>query len=419
MGLLDRLQHAWNVFMNKDPTNLYRGYSSSYRPDKLHYYTTNERSIVTSILTRVSIDAAAVKIRHVKVDDNNQFLEEIDSHMNECFSISANIDQAARTFFQDAIYSMLDEGYVAIVPTDTSFDPKITGSYDVDALRVGQIKQWYPQSVMVNLYNENTGYKEDIVLPKSMVAIVQNPFYEVMNAPNSTLQRLKRKLSLLDVSDERVNSGKLDLIVQLPYTTKTQLKRDAASLRKREIEDQLVNSPYGIAYIDGVERIIQLNRPVENNLMAQVEYLTNQLLSQLGITMEILNNTADENTMNNYNNRVIEPIVSTLVDEMARKFLTKTARTRKQSIIFIKDPLRIIPPSTVADIADKLTRNEILTSNDVRQLIGFKPSDDPKANELRNKNISQSAEAEAAEEKKTIDASTVDDLMKEKGDQPL
>lgn len=419
MGLLDRLQHAWNVFMNKDPTNLYRGYSSSYRPDKLHYYTTNERSIVTSILTRVSIDAAAVKIRHVKVDDNNQFLEEIDSHMNECFSISANIDQAARTFFQDAIYSMLDEGYVAIVPTDTSFDPKITGSYDVDALRVGQIKQWYPQSVMVNLYNENTGYKEDVVLPKSMVAIIQNPFYEVMNAPNSTLQRLKRKLSLLDVSDERVNSGKLDLIVQLPYTTKTQLKRDAASLRKKEIEDQLVNSPYGIAYIDGVERIIQLNRPVENNLMAQVEYLTNQLLSQLGITMEILNNTADENTMNNYNNRVIEPIVSTIVDEMSRKFLTKTARTRKQSIIFIKDPLRIIPPSTVADIADKLTRNEILTSNDVRQLIGFKPSDDPKANELRNKNISQSAEAEAAEEKKTIDASTVDDLMKEKGDQPL
>ena len=419
MGLLDRLQHAWNVFMNKDPTNLYRGYSSSYRPDKLHYYTTNERSIVTSILNRVSIDAAAVKIRHVKVDDNNQFLEEIDSHMNECFSISANIDQAARTFFQDAIYSMLDEGYVAIVPTDTSFDPKITGSYDVDALRVGQIKQWYPQSVMVNLYNENTGYKEDVVLPKSMVAIVQNPFYEVMNAPNSTLQRLKRKLSLLDVSDERVNSGKLDLIVQLPYTTKTQLKKDAASLRKKEIEDQLINSPYGIAYIDGVERIIQLNRPVENNLMAQVEYLTNQLLSQLGITMEILNNTADENTMNNYNNRVIEPIVSTLVDEMARKFLTKTARTRKQSIIFIKDPLRIIPPSTVADIADKLTRNEILTSNDVRQLIGFKPSDDPKANELRNKNISQSAEAEAAEEKKTIDASTVDDLMKEKGDQPL
>lgn len=391
-----RLKHAWNAFFNKDPTGNYFdiGPGRAYRPDRQYLNRRNERSIVTSVFNRISADAAAVNIMHVRLDDNNRYMNEIDSGLNNCLTLEANVDQSARAFRQDIVMSMLDEGCVAIVPTDTDDAPKETspGSYDIDEMRVGKILEWFPNHVRVQVYNEHTGEKEDLVLPKSIVAIVENPFYAVMNEPNSTMQRLIRKLNLLDVLDERNSSGKLDLIIQLPYTIKTQARREQAEIRRKQIEDQLMGSKYGIAYTDGTEHITQLNRPVENNLMSQIEYLTSMLFSQLGITQSILDGTADDKTMLNYYNRTIEPILSAIVDEMKRTFLTKTARSQKQSIEFFRDPFKLVPVNDIAEIADKFTRNEIMTPNEIRQIIGMKPAEDPKADELRNRNISQSTE---------------------------
>lgn len=386
-----RLKHAWNAFLNKDPTSFYRdiGISHSYRPDRPRFTRGNERSIVTSVYNRIALDVAAINVQHVRLDENNRFLSVIDSGLNGCLTVEANIDQTGRAFMQDAVMSMLDEGCVAIVPVDTTFDPEITGSYDINSMRTGKILDWYPNHVRVRVYNEKTGLKEDIELPKKTVAIVENPLYAVINEPNSTMQRLVRKLNLLDVVDEQSSSGKLDLIIQLPYVIKTEARRQQAENRRKDIENQLAGSKYGIAYTDGTERITQLNRSVENNLMKQIEYLTSMLYSQLGITQSILDGTADEKTMLNYYNRTIEPIISAIVDEMKRKFLTKTARSQLQSISFFRDPFKLVPVSEISEIADKFTRNEIMTSNEIRQIIGMKPSDDPKADELRNKNLSQ------------------------------
>lgn len=385
-----RLMHAWNAFTNRNPTS-YGDLGDSYyhRPDRVRFSRGNEKSIATAVYNRIAMDAAAVSIKHVRLDENNRYSCDIDSGLNNCLNLEANVDQTGRAFIQDVVMSMLDEGCVAVVPVDTSIDPKTSSSYDILSLRTGKIVQWYPQHVKVRLYDDRTGQKKEIVLPKSTVAIIENPLYAVINEPNSTMQRLIRKLSLLDVTDEQTASGKLDLIIQLPYIIKTQARRDEAERRRKEIERQLAGSKYGIAYADGTEHITQLNRSVENNLMSQIEYLTNMLYSQLGITQTVMDGTADEKTMLNYNNRSIEPIVSAIVDELKRKFLTKTARSQGQSIMMFRDPFRLVPVDNIAEIADKFTRNEIMTSNEIRQVIGMKPSDDPKADELVNSNISQ------------------------------
>ena len=391
-SFLSRLKHAWNAFFNnKDPTPKYQdiGASYYYRPDRPRFTGGNERTIVTSVYNRIALDAAAVEIKHVRLDENGRYLETIDSGINRCLNEEANIDQTGRAFIQDVVMSMLDEGCVAIVPVDTTFNPNITNSYDVQSMRVGKIIQWYPNHIQVRVYNEKTGNKEDIIVPKNIVGIIENPLYAVINEPNSTMQRLIRKLSLLDAVDEQSGSGKLDLIIQLPYTIKTEARRQQAEARRKEIEVQLTNSKYGIAYTDGTERITQLNRPIENNLMKQIEYLTSMLYSQLGITQSILDGTADEKTMLNYYSRSIEPIISAIVDELKRKFLTRTARSQLQSFLFFRDPFKLVPITEIATIADTFTRNEILSSNEVRQLIGIKPSSDPKADQLRNSNLNQ------------------------------
>ena len=386
-----RLRHAWNAFRNRDPTEQFKdiGASYYYRPDRVRLTRGNERSIVTSIYNRIAIDVASIDIKHCRLDDNERFVSEIDSNLNSCLTLEANIDQTARAFRQDIVMSMFDEGCVAIVPVDTTLDPNKTNSYDILTMRTGKILEWYPQHVKVRVYNEKTGRKEDITVPKSTVGIIENPLYSIINEPNSTMQRLIRKLSLLDITDEQTASGKLDLIIQLPYVIKTEARRQQAENRRKDIEMQLASSKYGIAYTDGTERITQLNRSVENNLLKQIESLTSTLYSQLGITQAILDGTADEKTMLNYNNRTIEPIVSAIVDEMKRKFLTKTARSQKQTILFFRDPFKLVPVNDIAEIADKFTRNEITTSNEIRQIIGLKPSDDPKADQLINSNIRQ------------------------------
>lgn len=389
MGFLDRLQHGWNAFMNKDPTRDYREYGASYsnRPDRPRLSRGNERSIVTAIFNRIALDVASISVKHCKLDDNGRYLEDVDSPFNRCLNLEANIDQTGRAFLQDAVMSMLDEGVVALVPIDTSVDPMNTNSYDILTMRTAKIVQWYPAHVKVRVYNDRTGEKEEIVLPKSKVAIVENPLYAVINEPNSTMQRLIRKLALLDIVDEQSSAGKLDLIIQLPYVIKSEARRTQAENRRKDIEMQLSGSKYGIAYTDGTERITQLNRPLENNLLKQVEYLTSMLYSQLGFHQSILDGTADEKTMLNYNNRIQEPIASAFVDEMKRKFLTKTARSQGQTILFFRDPFKLVPVNNLADIADKFTRNEIMTSNEFRQIVGMKPSNDPRADELRNSNL--------------------------------
>ena len=392
-SLGDRLQHAWNAFRNnRDPTISYKDAGASYyrRPDRVRFTRGNERSIVTSVYNRIAMDAAQIDIRHVKLDENDRYIEDMDTGLNDCLTVEANIDQTARSFKQDAYESIFDEGVIAIVPVETTLDPRQTESYDILSMRTGRITEWRPQQVKIQIYNDRTGRKEEIWMNKRNVAIVENPMYAVINEHNSTMQRLIRKLNLLDAIDEQSSSGKMDLIIQLPYVIKSEARKEQAENRRKMIEDQLTNSKYGIAYTDGTERITQLNRPVENNLMKQIEYLTSMLYSQLGITQTILDGTADEKTMLNYYNRTVEPLVSAVVDEMKRKFLSKTARARKQTIKFFRDPFKLVPAGELAEISDKFTRNEIASSNEMRQVIGWKPSSDPKADELRNSNISQS-----------------------------
>ena len=401
-----RIKNAWNAFFSRDPTEYSIKYDdigvgSYYRPDRFQYSRSNEKTIVTSIYNRIALDVAAIDIKHVKLDDNDRYIKDIDSPLNSCLTLSANVDQTGRALIQDVVASMLDEGCVAIVPVITDRDPE-KGSYDIYSLRTGRIVKWYPAHIDVEVYNEITGKKQTITMRKEDVCIVENPLYPVINEPNSTLQRLIRKLMLLDMVDERNSSGKLDLIFQLPYSIRTNLKRDQANQRRQDIEDQLVGSKYGIAYIDATEHVTQLNRPAENNLMAQVEYLTSMLYSQLGLTVEILNGTADEKAMLNYYNRTIEPIISAITDEMRRKFLTQTARTQKQSIEFFRDPFKLVPVSNIAEIADKFTRNEIMTSNEIRQIVGMRPSEDPAADELRNKNLSQPSDGNQNEQNQII-----------------
>lgn len=387
MKIIDRLQHGWNAFINnKDPT-LRPGPSYSYRPDRARFTRGNERSIVTSIFNRIAMDASSIDIEHVRVDKNGRFTEIIDSGLNNCLTLEANIDQTGRAFMQDAVMSMLDEGVVALVPIDTTLDIN-TNSFDVETIRVGKIMEWYPQHIKVRVYDENSGTKKDVVVPKRSVAVVENPFYSVINEHNSTMQRLIRKLNLLDAIDEQSGSGKLDLIIQLPYVLKGEERIKNAEDRRSTLERQLNNSKLGIGYIDSTEHVIQLNRSLDNNLMKQIEYLQSMLYSQLGITQSILDGTADEKTMLNYFSRTIEPIVFAIACEMKRKFLSKTARTQGQSIFYFRDPFKLVPVTELADIADKLTRNEIASSNEMRQKIGWKPSTDPKADELRNKNLS-------------------------------
>lgn len=388
-----RLKHAWNAFLNRAPTGGYQyglGGGYSYRPDRIRFTRGNERSIVTSVYNRIALDVAAINIQHVQLDDEGRFLNVIKSGLNDCLTLEANIDQTGRAFIQDVVMSMMDEGVVAIVPVDTTLNPDVTNGYDVLSMRVGKVVDWYPQHIKLEVYNELSGMKQTVVMPKQSVAIIENPLYAVINEPNSTMQRLVRKLNLLDAVDEQSSSGKLDLIIQLPYVIKSDARRKQAELRRKDIEEQLSGSKYGIAYIDGTEHVTQLNRSVENNLMKQIEYLTSMLYSQLGITQSILDGTADEKTMLNYYNRTIEPILSAIVDEMKRKFLTKTARTKNKSIKFFRDPFKLVPISEIAEITDKFTRNEVASSNEMRQVIGWKPSNDPKADELRNSNISQS-----------------------------
>ena len=394
MGFMDRIQRGWNAFRNRDPTTEYRdtGLGYAYRPDRVRFTRGNERSIVTSVYNRIALDVAAINIQHVQLDDNNRFTSVVESGLNSCLNLEANIDQTGRAFVQDIVMSMFDEGCVAVVPVDTTQDPEITDSYDILSMRTGKILEWKPRHVKVRVYNDRTGMKEDLILPKKQVAIIENPLYAVINEPNSTMQRLIRKLCLLDAVDEQSSSGKLDLIIQLPYVVKTEARRQQANDRRKQIEEQLTGSKYGIAYTDGTERITQLNRPVENNLMKQIEYLTSMLYSQLGITQAILDGTADDKTMLNYYSRTIEPIISAIVDEMKRKFLTKTARSQKKSIMFFRDPFKLVPVNDIAEIADKFTRNEILSSNEIRQIVGIKPSKDQKADELRNKNLSEPKE---------------------------
>lgn len=411
MSFGSRLKHAWNAFTGNIQMN-YRdlGMSYSYRADRPRMSRGNERSIVTSVYNRIALDVAALNVQHVRLDENGRFLSVIDDGLNNCLTLEANVDQTARSFIQDVVISMFDEGSVAIVPVDTTTDPNVSGSYDIQSLRVGQILDWYPQYIRTRVYNEQTGRKEDIVVPKSAVAIIENPLYAVINEPNSTMQRLIRKLNLLDVIDEQSGSGKLDLIIQLPYVIKTEARRQQAENRRKDIESQLSGSKYGIAYTDGTEHITQLNRSVNNNLMSQIEYLTSMLYSQLGITQSILDGTADEKTMLNYNNRTIGPIISAIVDEMKRKFLTKTARSQRQSISFFRDPFKLVPVNEIAEIADKFTRNEIMTSNEIRQVVGMKPSDDPRADELRNKNLSEPSGSDQQSEEAPI---TTDNSVEE------
>lgn len=403
MGMGERLQHAWNAFLNKDPTYMYRdiGASYSYRPDRPRLSRGNERSIVTAVYNRIAMDVAAITIKHVQLDENDRYTKEIDSGLNRCLNLSANVDQTGRGFIQDVVISMLDEGCVAIIPVDTSVDPE-SGAFSIESMRVGQVIEWFPDYVKLRAYNELTGQKQDITTAKSAVALIENPLYAVINEPNSTLQRLIRKLNLLDYVDEQSSSGKLDLIIQLPYSIKSEARRQQAEIRRQEIERQLTGTKYGIAYTDSTEHVTQLNRAVENNLMSQVEYLTSMLYSQLGITQSVMEGTADEKTMLNYYDRTIEPIVAAIADEMKRKFLSKTARTRKQSILFFRDPFKLVPVADLAELADKFTRNEIMSSNEFRQIIGLKPSSDPKADELRNSNLSAPVEIEAGESKEAI-----------------
>ena len=399
LPLMSRLKRTWNAFMNnKDPTVQYNnvGMGYVYRPDRVRFTRGNEKSIATSVYNRIAIDVAAIAIKHCRVDKNGRYIEDIRSGLNDCLTTEANIDQTGRSFIRDVVMSMFDEGAVAIVPVDTSFDPTTSTSYDILSMRTGKIMEWYPAHVKVRVYNDRTGQKEDIILPKKSVAIVENPLYAVINEPNSTMQRLVRKLNILDAIDEQSGSGKLDLIIQLPYVIKSDARRDQAEKRRKDIEDQL-KGPYGIAYTDGTEKITQLNRPVENNLMKQIEYLTNQLYSQIGMTPSVLDGTADEKTMLNYNNRTIEPIISAIVDAMKRSFLSKTARTQGQTIMFFRDPFKLVPINEIAEIADKFTRNEILSSNEIRQIVGIKPSSDPKADELRNSNLNHPDENEQTE----------------------
>lgn len=404
MDLITRIQRGWNAFRNRDPTTDYRDYGESYyyRPDRPMFTRGNERSIATSVYNRIALDASSIMIQHVRLDENSRFSSVINSGLNNCLNLDANLDQTGRAFLQDAVMSMLDEGCVALVPVITDVNPDDTSSYEILSMRTGRIIEWRPAHVKVRAYNELTGRKEDLILPKSTVAIVENPLYAVINEPNSTMQRLIRKLSLLDVTDEQTASGKLDLIIQLPYVIKTPARQQQAEDRRKAIEMQLASSKYGIAYTDGTERITQLNRPAENNLMKQIEYLTNLLYSQLGITQTIMDGTADDKTMLNYYSRTIEPIVSAIVDELKRKFLTKTARSQGQSIMFFRDPFKLVPVNDLAELADKFTRNEIMTSNEIRQIVGMKPSDDPKADELKNSNISESKQ-EAQEQLDVVD----------------
>ena len=396
MGIRDRLQHAWNAFVYNDntyvdPQNL--GGLSTYKPDRVHFSRGVERSIVTSVYNRLALDVSSIAIKHVRLDENGRFKEEVDSGLQNCLNVEANIDQTGRAFLQDVVMSMLDEGCVAIVPVDTTIDPAKSGSYEINTMRTGKILEWYPAHVRVRVYNDKRGIHEEIVLPKSAVAIIENPLYAVINEPNSTMQRLIRKLNLLDVVDEQTSSGKLDLIIQLPYVIKSEARRKQAEERRKDIEMQLSGSKYGIAYTDGTERITQLNRPAENNLMKQVEYLTSMLYSQLGLTQSIMDGSADDKTMLNYYNRTVEPILAAITDEIKRKFLTKTARSQRQTIMYFRDPFKLTPVLDLAEIADKFTRNEIMTSNEIRQIVGMKPADDPSADELRNKNLNQSNEA--------------------------
>lgn len=408
-SFLERLQHGWNAFLNKEPPNY--GYTESvsyaFRPDRPRLSRGNERSIVTAIYNRIAMDVAAISVQHVKIDENGKYVETVPSKLNYALTQEANIDQTSRAFIQDVVMSMFDEGCVAIVPVDTTLNPTITGSYDVETMRTGKILEWYPNMVRIRLYNERNGRKEEVVLPKSIVAIVENPFYTIMNEPNSTLQRLIRKLNLLDAIDEQSGAGKLDLIIQLPYTIKTEARRKQADDRRKDIEMQLAGSKYGIAYTDATEHVTQLNRSLDNNLMKQIEYLTSMLYGQLGLTDTIINGTADEKVMLNYYNSTIEPIISAITDEMKRKFLTRTARTQHQSIMFFRDPFRLVPVNDIAEMADKFTRNEILSSNELRAIIGYKPVDDKRADELRNKNINQSNEEVTQEPMSTKDTKEV------------
>ena len=395
MGIRDRLQHAWNAFVYNDnnyvdPQNL--GGLSTFKPDRVHFSRGVERSIVTSVYNRLALDVSSIAIKHVRLDENGRFKEEVDSGLQNCLNVEANIDQTGRAFLQDVVMSMLDEGCVAIVPVDTTIDPAKSGSYEINTMRTGKILEWYPAHVRVRVYNDRKGIHEELVLPKSSVAIIENPLYAVINEPNSTMQRLIRKLNLLDVVDEQTSSGKLDLIIQLPYVIKTDARRKQAEERRKDIEMQLSGSKYGIAYTDGTERITQLNRPAENNLMKQVEYLTGMLYSQLGLTQSIMDGSADDKTMLNYYNRTVEPILAAITDEIKRKFLTKTARAQKQTVMYFRDPFKLTPVVDLAEIADKFTRNEIMTSNEIRQIVGMKPAKDPSADELRNKNLNQSNE---------------------------
>lgn len=399
----DRLKNAWNAFMNRDPPYEYRdiGMVSNYRPDRIRLTRGNERSMVTAIYNRIAVDCAQVTIEQARLDKNGRYIESVKSGLNYCLKTEANVDQTGRALMQDIVMSMFDEGCIAIVPVDTTYNPYLTDAYDIRTLRVGKIVQWHPNHVRVRVYNERTGFYEEVTLLKSMVSIVENPLYSIMNEPNSTLQRLIRKLNLLDVIDEQSGSGKLDLIIQLPYIVKTEARRLQAEERRKNIEMQLANSKYGIAYTDSTEHITQLNRSVDNNLMNQIEYLTNMLYSQLGITKEILEGTASEQVMLNYYNRTIEPIVSAIVLEMNRKFLTKTARSQGQSIVFFRDPFKLVPINQIADVADKFTRNEIMSSNEIRQIVGMKPVDDAKADELRNKNLNAQQDQQFASTKET------------------
>lgn len=395
MSFIERIQNGWNAFMSRAPTNDYNtGIGSYYRPDRVRFSRGNERSIVTSVYNRIALDVSAIDIKHCQLDEDGRYMHDVNSGLNECLNLSANTDQTGKAFIQDIVMSMLDEGCVAIVPVVTTCDPRKTGSYDILAMRTGKIVEWKPKHVKVQVYNDQTGYKEELLLPKSMVGIIENPLYAVINEPNSTMQRLIRKLRLLDVTDEETASGKLDLIIQLPYVIKTEARREQAEKRRKDIEMQLAGSKYGIAYTDGTERITQLNRSLENNLMKQIEYLTDMVFSQLGISKTILDGTADEQTMLNYYTNTIEPIVTAIVNEMRRKFLTQTARTQGKSIVYFRDPFKLVPVNNIADIADKFTRNEIMSSNEFRQIIGRKPSDDPKADQLVNSNISQSKQTE-------------------------
>ena len=395
MRIMDRLQHAWNAFVYNDnsytnPQNL--GGFSTYKPDRVHFSRGVEKSIVTSVYNRLALDVASLAIKHVRLDENGRYMEEVNSGLQNCLNVEANIDQTGRAFLQDVVMSMLDEGCVAIVPVDTTVNPAVSGSYEINTMRTGKILEWYPAHVRIRVYNDKKGIHEELTLPKSSVAIIENPLYAVINEPNSTMQRLIRKLNLLDVVDEQTSSGKLDLIIQLPYVIKSEARRRQAEERRKDIEMQLSGSKYGIAYTDGTERITQLNRPAENNLMKQVEYLTSMLYSQLGLTQSIMDGSADEKTMLNYYNRTIEPIIAAIVDEMKRKFLTKTARSQRQTVMYFRDPFKLVPVNEIAEIADKFTRNEIMTSNEIRQIVGMMPSKDPGADELRNKNLNQSTE---------------------------